>query len=173
VETNFDTWYLAYDKNLSAIDGPLATDRPHVFKLYGAYTFPFRLTIGALVNAMSGTPFTEYWNIEGGNFMPYNRENLGRTPFLWFANLYAEYSLRMGKTSLSFNVNVDNVFNVSTATTYYPYRNVYDVSITEAQILSKSWELEEASDYVRNNAFRMKAIFYPPISVRLGLRFSF
>jgi hypothetical protein len=173
VETNFDTWYLAYDKNLNAIDGPLATDRPHVFKLYGAYTFPFRLTIGALVNAMSGTPFTEYWNIEGGNFMPYNRENLGRTPFLWFANLYAEYSLRMGKTALSFNVNVDNVFNVSTATTYYPYRNVYDVSITEAQILSKSWELEEASDYVRNNAFRMKAIFYPPISARVGVRFSF
>jgi hypothetical protein len=173
VERNFDTWYFAYDKNLNAIDGPLATDRPHVFKLYGAYTFPFRLTIGALVNAMSGTPFTEYWNIESGNFMPYNRENLGRTPFLWFANLYAEYSLRMGKTALSFNVNVDNVFNVSTATTYHPYRNVYSVSITEAQILSKSWELEEASDYVRNNAYGMKAIFYPPIAARVGVRFSF
>jgi hypothetical protein len=105
--------------------------------------------------------------------MPYNRENLGRTPFLWFANLYAEYSLRMGKTALSFNVNVDNVFNVSTATTYHPYRNVYSVSITEAQILSKSWELEEASDYVRNNAYGMKAIFYPPIAARVGVRFSF
>ncbi|MCJ7612757.1 MAG: hypothetical protein MUP19_10890, partial [Candidatus Aminicenantes bacterium] len=109
---NFDTWYYAYDKNLNPVDGPLATDRPHVFKLYGAYTFPFRLTVGALVNAMSGTPTTEYWHLESP-FMPYNRGNLGRTPFLWFANLYAEYSLRLGKTSLIFNVNVDNVFNVA------------------------------------------------------------
>ncbi|OGD22694.1 MAG: hypothetical protein A2W03_16470, partial [Candidatus Aminicenantes bacterium RBG_16_63_16] len=94
VERNFDMWFLAYDKNLNPIDGPLATDRPHVFKLYGAYTFPFRLTVGALVNAMSGTPLTEYWNLDG-NYMPYNRGNLGRMPFLWFGNLYAEYSLRV------------------------------------------------------------------------------
>jgi hypothetical protein len=108
-----------------------------------------------------------------GNFMPYNRGNRGRTPFVWFANLYAEYSLRMGKTALSFNVNIDNVFNVSTATLYYPYRNVYYVSIPEAQIFSKDWELEDAPGYVRNNAFGMKAVFFPPISARLGARFSF
>jgi hypothetical protein len=172
VETSFDTWYVCYDKNLNSLDGPLGTDRPHVFKLYGAYTFPFRLTIGALANAMSGTPFTEYWSMDG-NFMPYNRGNRGRTPFVWFANLYAEYSLRMGKTALSFNVNIDNVFNVSTATLYYPYRNVYYVSIPEAQIFSKDWELEDAPGYVRNNAFGMKAVFFPPISARLGARFSF
>jgi len=172
VERDYDIWYFAYDKNLNPLDGPLATDRPHVFKVYGAYTFPFRLTIGALVNAMSGTPFTEYWNIDG-NFMPYNRGNLGRMPFLWFANLYAVYSLRMGKTVLNFNVNLDNVFNVSTATQYYPYRNVYGVTVPEDQILSKNWELEEADGYIRSNAFGMKTAFLPPISARVGVRFGF
>ena len=172
VEMNYDTWYLAYDKNLNPLDGPLATDRPHVFKVYGAYTFPFRLTIGALVNAMNGTPFTEFWYIDG-NFMPYNRGNLGRMPFRWFANLYAVYSLRMGKTVLNFNVNVDNVFNVSTATMYYPYRNVYGVTVPEDQILSKNWELEEAAGYIRSNAFGMKTAFLPPISARVGVRFGF
>ena len=36
--------------------GPLATDRPHVLKLYGAYSFPFGTQIGANFYAGSGTP---------------------------------------------------------------------------------------------------------------------
>ena len=172
VERSFDTWYYAYDKNLGPVDGPLATDRPHVFKLYGAYMFPFRLTVGALVNAMSGTPTTEYWSLEG-NFMPYNRGNLGRTPFLWFANLYAEYSFRLGKTLLSFNVNVDNVFNVATTVIYYPYRTRYTLAVTEDQILSKNWQLETTPGYVPASAFMKPAGFYPPIAARLGVRWSF
>ena len=171
-EINFDTWFNAYDKNLNPIDGPLATDRPHVFKLYGAYTFPFRLTVGALVNAMSGTPVTEYWDIYD-RYMPYNRGNLGRTPFLWFANLYAEYSLRLGKTLLSFNVNVDNVFNVATTVIYFPLRTRYTLAVTEDQILSKDWELETTPGYVPASAFMKPAGFYPPISARVGARFSF
>ncbi len=173
VERNFDSWYLAYDKNLNPIDGPLATDRPHVFKLYGAYTFPFRLTFGAVVAAMSGRPMTEYWNIYSDNYMPYNRGNLGRTPFLWIVNLYAEYSLRMGQTALSFNVNVDNVLDISTTTAYFPYRNLYNLTVTEDQILSGNWDLNESVGYIPNNAFRMEGLFFPPISARLGVRFSF
>jgi len=172
-ERNFDTWYLAYDKNLDPIDGVLATDRPHVFKLYGAYTFPFRLTVGAVVAAMSGRPMTEYWSLDNDNYMPYNRGNLGRTPFLWLANLYAEYSLRLGQSLLSFNINVDNVFDVATTTAYFPYRNLYNLTVIEDQILSKDWELDESVGYVPNNAFRMDGLFVPPISVRLGVRFSF
>jgi hypothetical protein len=172
VERNFDVWYYAYDKNLNPIDGPLATDRPHVFKLYGAYTFPFRLTAGAVVAAMSGSPFTEWWLLEGSGFAPYGRANLGRTPFLWFANLYAEYSLRLGRTSLNFNVNIDNVFNASTTTMYWSYRNLYTLTVTEDEILSGDWELE-TSGYVPDNRFTKSFQFYPPISGRLGVRFSF
>ena len=161
VERNFDTWYLAYDKNLNVIDGQLATDRPHVFKLYGAYTFPFRLTLGAVLVAESGRPMTEFWTLDNDNYMPYNRGNLGRTPFLWFTNFYAEYSLRLGKTSLAFNVNVDNVFNVATATAYFPYRNLYNLTVTEDQILSGDWELDSGVGYVPNNAFGMSGLFYP------------
>jgi hypothetical protein len=173
VERNFDTWYLAYDKALIPIDGGLATDRPHVFKLYGAYTLPFGLTFGTLINAMSGRPMTEYWSLDNDQYMPYNRGNMGRTPFLWLFNLYAEYTLRMGKTSLAFNVNVDNVFNIATATGYYPMRNLYNLTVTEDMILSGDWQLDESVGYVPNNAFGMPGLFYPPISARLGMRFSF
>ena len=151
----------------------MATDRPHVFKLYGAYTLPFGLTFGALINAMSGRPMTEYWSLDNDEYMPYNRGNMGRTPFLWLFNLYAEYTLRMGKTRLAFNVNVDNVFNIATATAFYPFRNLYNLTVTEDMILSGDWELDESVGYVPNNAFGMDGLFVPPISGRLGMRFSF
>jgi hypothetical protein len=172
VERNFDSWYFAYDKNLNPIDGPLATDRPHVFKLYGAYTFPFRLTLGFVVNAMSGTPSTEYWNVDG-NFMPYNRANLGRTPFLAFANLYAEYSLKIGRTSLAVNVNIDNLTNVATVALNAPYRTLYPLTVTEDMILSKNWDLNTTSGYVPSPAFNKAVLFFPPIAARLGIRYSF
>ncbi len=173
VELFFDAWYLAYDRSLNPIDGPLGTDRTHVFKLYGAYTFPFRLTVGALMNAMSGRPMTEYWNITSDNYMPYNRGNLGRTPFLWIFNVYAEYALRLGRTTLAFNVNVDNVFNIATATAVYPYRNLFNLTVTEDTILAGDWQLDDSVGYVPNNAFGKVGLFYPPISARLGMRYSF
>jgi len=46
--------------------GRLATDRPHVFKAYGAYSFPFGTQIGANMYLGSGTPLTTYVNTLNG-----------------------------------------------------------------------------------------------------------
>ncbi len=43
-EQAFDWWNYSFTKDLQPQDGPLQTDRPHYFKLYGAYTLPFGLT---------------------------------------------------------------------------------------------------------------------------------
>ena len=40
--------------------GRLATDRPHVVKVYGAYPFPFGTQLGAFFYAGSGTPISTY-----------------------------------------------------------------------------------------------------------------
>ena len=42
--------------------GRLATDRPHVVKLYGAYQFPLGTQIGGNFYGGSGTPITTYVN---------------------------------------------------------------------------------------------------------------
>jgi hypothetical protein len=173
VEIVFDQWFQAYTKDLKPLDGPLGTDRPHYFKLYGAYTLPFGLTVGAVLNAMSGTPVTEYWNVNTGLVMPYNRGNLGRTPLLFFANLYMEYRLRFGKTALAFNLNVDNVFDTATTTTRYPIRTLYQLEVPDEQILANSYELETAAGYEPHPMYNMDYSFFPPISARLGMRFSF
>ncbi len=174
IERNFDFWFTAFDKTLNPIDGPLATDRTHVFKLYGAYTFSGGLTVGAVVNGMSGIPVTETWRVFDPfeNFMPYGRGNLGRTPFLWFANLYAEYSLKLGKTRLSFNVNIDNMFNTGTATAYYKWRPQMTLEVSEEQLLANNWQLE-TSGFVPDPQFNKGYMFYPPIAARFGIRYGF
>jgi hypothetical protein len=53
-----------------------------------------------------------------------------------------------------------------------PVRNLYSLTVTEDQLLSKNWELE-TSGYVPDNRFKKTFQFYPPISARLGVRFSF
>ena len=63
--------------------GPLATDRPHVFKLYGSYTFKFGTEIGGFFYAGSGTPMSTYVNTtENAPVFVNGRGDMGRTPFL-------------------------------------------------------------------------------------------
>ena len=119
VERYFDLWWLAYDKDLNPIDGPLPTDRTHQIKVYGAYKFPFGLTAGISAFAMSGTPVTTIWNV-WAEFYPYNRGDMGRTPFLAYANAYLEYDLKLGDSKkIVFGVNASNIFNTKTATRIY------------------------------------------------------
>jgi hypothetical protein len=186
VERMFDNWSMAVTKNLDFIDGPLPTDRTHFFKFYGSYTFPFRLTVGTVVNAMSGTPFTETWSILGVYWYPFNRgyERNGtsgndlkqtRTPFYWFANAYAEYNLRLaGKYTLQFNVNVDNLFDLKTAARLFATRTYYQLSVEEDTVLSGNWDLT-SDDYgfEQHPLYKMKRDFMNPIAVRLGVKFIF
>ena len=186
VERMFDSWAMAVTKDLSYLDGPLPTDRTHFFRFYGAYTFPFRLTVGALVNAMSGTPFTETWQILGTYWYPFNRSYQRdgtsggslykeRTPFYWFANAYAEYNLRIGgKYTLQFNVNVDNLFDLKIAQRMFETRNYYQLSVDEDTVLSGNWDLTSgAYGFEQHPLFKMKTQFQGPISVRFGVRFVF
>jgi len=186
VERSFDLWHYAYTKEMELQDGPLSTDRSHFLKFYGAYTFPFRLTVGAVINAMSGTPFSERWWVMGDySWRPFNRgyyrEGTSgndirqmRNPFLWFANLYAEYSLRLGKTTLNFNINVDNLFDIGTAREYYDSRTYWDLQVSDDKLLSGNWDLDDPEvGYMPDPAWMMKTNFYPPVAVRLGVKFIF
>ena len=63
--------------------GRLATDRPHVVKLYGSYQLPFGTQIGAFFYGGSGTPISTY--VVTTNQIPVfvnGRGDMGRTPFL-------------------------------------------------------------------------------------------
>jgi hypothetical protein len=171
-ERYFDMWHLSYDKDLKPIDGPLPTNRPHSFKAYGSYAFPFGLTFGLVANAYSGTPVTEEWIVDSPGYFPYNRGNLGSTPFIFLTNVYLEYELRLGgRMGLKFSLNVDNLFDAKTAQQIYSTKYRYNISPGDAALLAMNWE--PAAGEVLDPRFGMGYNFLAPISGRLGVRFTF
>ena len=105
--------------------GRLATDRPHVVKLYGAYSFSFGTQVGAFLYAGSGTPISTY--VVTTNQIPVfveGRGDMGRSPMLSSTNLLVSHELAMrGTKKLRFELNVLNLFNQQTATHIFNYLN--------------------------------------------------
>ena len=98
------------------VEGRLATDRPHVLKLYGAYDFPFGTQIGAFVYAGSGTPISTY--VITTNQIPVfveGRGDMGRTPLYSRTDLLLSHAVSMSSAKrLRFELNVTNLFNQKT-----------------------------------------------------------
>jgi hypothetical protein len=121
VNRSFDLDELLWDAHGHLIDGNLATDRPHVFKLYGSYQAPFRTQFGAFFYGGSGTPVTTYLetaNTSGGvGPMVNGRGDLGRTPVLTRTDVLVSHEMVLSNANrLRFEFNVLNVFNQKTAT---------------------------------------------------------
>jgi hypothetical protein len=105
--------------------GRLATDRPHVIKLYGAYSFPFGTQIGGNLYSGSGTPLSTYVvTLNQTNLFVEGRGDMGRTPWLNRADLLLSHELSLAPAKrLRFELNVLNVFNQKTATHRFNYLN--------------------------------------------------
>ena len=80
---SWDLDELMFDSRGHLVEGLLATDRPHVFKLYGSYRFGFGANVGVNFYAGSGTPVSKVVRTQLGVF-PFvdGRGSLGRTDFL-------------------------------------------------------------------------------------------
>ncbi len=174
---SFDTWLSSRTLSLADASGPLPGDRPHYFKAYGTYAFPFGLDAGLVLQAMSGIPASTVWIVEDTRgealaFLPYGRGDQKRSPFLFLANLYLEYSLRLGRNTLSLNLNVENLFNAGTAQRLYPFYNRYSVALSQEELLAGTWNID-AHNPELDPRFLMAADFLPPLEARVGIRLSF
>lgn len=167
----YDSWYRAFTKDLKPLDGPLWTDRPHFFKLYGSYTFDFGLIVGLTSLARSGVPISRrvnspsYWYPDG--FL-----TDGRTPFLWTTDLYLEYGLKLGKNKLQLSLNVINLFNAKTAQHVYRTINRIRIIASDDDKLTGTWDYRDY-DYVPDPRFLKERAFLDAFSARLGIKFMF
>lgn len=97
--------------------GRLPTDRPHVFKFYGAKHFSFGTEIGGFFRMMSGTPVTtQVVTVNDIPFYVEGRGDWGRTPFFNQTDLMVAHEVRLGEVKrLRFEFNMDNLFNQKTS----------------------------------------------------------
>jgi hypothetical protein len=107
--------------------GPLPSDRPHVFKLYGAYDFKFGTQVGLNFFAQSGTPLSTYaYTTDRVRMMVEGRGDMGRTPVLNQTDLLVGHEFKITESKrVRFEFNMINLFNQKTARHIYNCLN-YD-----------------------------------------------
>jgi hypothetical protein len=148
--------------------GRLATDRPHVVKVYGGYVLPFGTTLAANFYGGSGTPLTTYVTTTNGTRVFVDgRGDMGRTPSLLRTDVLVSHELNVGGgRRLRAELNVLNVFNRQVARYRWVWlnRTSPDVRARPASALDLSrQDLSSGYDYLsllaatpdgRNNNFR-------------------
>jgi len=104
-------------------NGFLATDRQHVFKAYGGYSFNKWLgedhatDLSFFYTALQGAPQTTFVSVAASSIVLSNRGDLGRTPVLTQTDLSLTHRFKIkGRYSMSFDFNVFNIFNQNTVT---------------------------------------------------------
>jgi hypothetical protein len=136
VERSFDLWFMMYQMDGKALNGTLPQDRTHYIKAYGSYTFPMGLTIGAAAYGRSGNPMSTRLNFNNSYIYPLGYGDLGRLPFTVWADVYAEWALKVGgRYTVAFNAQINNVTNTKTwqNSRYSPIRN--SMNIPDALLL--------------------------------------
>jgi hypothetical protein len=173
VDRFWDLWFMLFDKNMKEIEGVLGTDRPHQFKFYGSYSFDFGLTVGLVVNAMSGIPVSRELECEvDDGYYPDGRFTDGRTPFLSFANAYAEFNLKVtDKYRIQLNLNVDNIFDIKTARRKWPILNNEVIVVGDERRLA-GWDYNDFK-WTPNPMFLKGIDFFPPLEARIGVKIIF
>ncbi len=124
VNRYFDVPWLAYTEQGVMADGILATDRPHTFKFFGAYTLNSKLggsTFSPALALYSGIPITSQINaISSTPVYPYGRGDLGRTPVYFNTDFNVMHEFRPFTSNEALKLRVEltvfNLFNSSIAT---------------------------------------------------------
>jgi hypothetical protein len=124
--TGWDSDNLLWDAhgNLD-VRGRLATDRPHVAKLYGAYQFNTGTQVGAFFYGGSGTPITtQVIALDAYAPMVNGRGDMGRTPVLTRTDLLVSHEFTLAdRKRVRLELNIQNLFNQKTTTHIFNYLN--------------------------------------------------
>jgi hypothetical protein len=178
VEQDYDRWFMGYDAYGHVLNGPLPQDRTHYFKAYGSYAFPFGLTVGVVGYGRSGLPMTTKLYYNGKYFYPEGRADMGRLPFTFWADLFMEYTMKLGgRYRASVNLQINNATNTKTIQSRITAYNLDGFSGYNDEILTgefaQNWRLYTRDEDDLNPAYNRWATRFAPWTARLGLKFSF
>lgn len=116
----FDLPFLGYTANGVADNGLLATDRPHVFKAFGGYTFNWNdsktntTDFSFFTSIQSGTPLTTQYNFYNATAILNERGDLGRTEMFTETDFQVSHNYKFGRDGrITFQpfLNIRNLFD--------------------------------------------------------------
>jgi hypothetical protein len=175
----FDGQFYSFDQYGQPVFGRLQTDRPHVFKIEGAYDLPWGTGIGLYYLAESGTPMQTEMRQQSIPFFPFGRNDMGRTPITTRTDLSLRHDIRVwGNHQIQLGVNIENLFDQDFVTRWHtiPYRDTFNVS--NATFFSGTFD-PVATQAAAPNTYRPDARFgladqyQTRREMRLQVRYSF
>ena len=181
------TGYYDIPSMLNNADGRLRADKPYVFKVFSAYSFPFGLTVSEGFVFSSGIPTDkrgpEIYNGYGdGNIFFESRGSSGRTPSYWNLDLHAAYTLPFFKTSSRGISVILDVFNVTNNHEVLEVDNDYVYEGMDPDVLAQ-WEDESNLDSSGNPMYDASLpnseyygtpiLYQAPRVIQLGVKFTF
>jgi hypothetical protein len=175
VSRSFDVIQQSYNKNGEFVYGRLPSDRPHQAKAQLMYQLPWNMTAALSQYVGSGTPKTELALVPIHNFfMPNDRGNLGRTPWLTQTDLSLTQNISIAGRNMQLLLNVMNLFDEDTAIKYWTIRNTEDLPVSEEEFFSGNFDYETLITQVDPDpAYNRPDAFQAGRQIRLGLRFNF
>ncbi|NNF00784.1 MAG: TonB-dependent receptor [Pyrinomonadaceae bacterium] len=140
----FDLPMLGYDASGRPDNGLLGTDRPHVVKAYGGYSFDWgdgsnTTSVSGFTTFQSGTPITTVYDLFGVTTSILNgRGDLGRTPMFSESDISVSHAYKFGRdNNWTFQpfIEIRNVFdenNVTTRQRVFSGSNITDSQLRAA-----------------------------------------
>lgn len=200
VSRAFDLPFIGFTATGEEDNGRLATDRPHVFNIYGAYIFDWMgskansTEISAFQTVTSGTPQTT--TIYGASTVTpqifLERGDLGRSPVFSQTDLSATHRYRFGRDNrftMAFDLNFLNLFDQKTVTGIYTTINPSTAPVNAAALglsqvayangltggtLLNAINARIASQPDRSDIrYKLPFLYQSPRTVRFGFRFLF
>jgi Carboxypeptidase regulatory-like domain/TonB-dependent Receptor Plug Domain len=197
----FDLPHLGFTLAGTPDNGRLATDRPHLFNIYGAYDFNWfdkvknNTTQFSLFSTMqSGTPVSSFVTLYATS-IAFGRGDLGRTPAFTQTDFALSHRVRFGsgeRLGLIFDFNVINLFNeanvldlVNTPGGVNPSPSTLGLATLDEPALLKrllsqgitaqytAFLNDPANPQRKNTANGLANSFQAGRQIRMGVRFTF
>jgi hypothetical protein len=174
VSRAFDLPFIGFTAEGRPDNGPLPTDRPHVFNVYGAYIFDwFRgktnsTELSFFQTVTSGTPQTT--SIYGQSSITpqifYHRGDLGRTPTFSQTDFNVTHRYRFGsdnRFTMAFDLNVLNLWDQKTVMGVYPTLNTTNSRPNDALMFASFPAAQRPVLYA--NAYTTGNLLYPILTL--------
>lgn len=194
----FDLPHLGFTAAGVPDNGPLATDRPHVLKAFGAYFHDWTdrqsTSVSLFSTVQSGTPQTSFYTFYAASVLK-GRGDMGRTPVFTSTDVLLSHRISMSNgRALTVEMNIENLFNernvlnlVNTPAAVNPNIGTLRLPATVSGepaalnyvltngILS-NWDAflnDPTAPQRKNTAFGMANLFQAPRAVRVAVKFAF
>lgn len=168
ISRSFDlpTYYFDSTGSQRNTEGRLATDRPHVFKLFGWREFQNRFgasNVGVTQVAMSGGLDSTTVTYMTAPTFPYGRGDMGRMPAFTQTDMNLSHTFRVGeRVGLKFEANAINVLNQATVISRATQMN-WNGNITRGQLpVSGFFAGYDVRDFVRPGLASYNAVYGLP-----------